>query len=88
MCNRNPAHIPGNCPPLDGDKPGWMDGVPNWMETIPGKSRPEWIPWPKSIPRRFNTGTACDMLMGPCACGATHTAEEAADALLKQWMAR
>jgi hypothetical protein len=38
----------------------------------------DWIPWPRSVPPRNLTGTQCDMLIGPCACGATHTAFDVA----------
>jgi hypothetical protein len=41
----------------------------------------DWVPWPKSVTSRYLTGTACDMLIGPCACGATHSAQEVALAL-------
>jgi hypothetical protein len=33
--------------------------------------------WPKDWPPRHNASNeACDMLIGPCACGATHFAGE------------
>ncbi len=32
----------------------------------------------------FRTGTACDMLIGPCACGATHTVEQIAREVIER----
>lgn len=37
------------------------------------------IPLPPNAVR-FNGGVRCDMLLGPCACGATHTVEPDGDA--------
>ena len=35
------------------------------------------VPWPADWTfRRFNGSTPCDMLVGPCACGATHNENE------------
>lgn len=50
----------------------------------------DWIPWPKEVPRRLTTGTPCDMLVGPCVCGATHTPVAVAvavydNATLQRW---
>lgn len=30
------------------------------------------VPYPADMPRRTNGGVECDMLYGPCACGAWH----------------
>ena len=31
------------------------------------------VPYPDDLPPRYNgSGTPCDMLIGPCSCGATH----------------
>jgi len=35
-----------------------------------------WAPLPADAEPIFNGGVACDMLIGPCACGAWHTAAE------------
>lgn len=34
------------------------------------------VPWPGGWPRRANPVTECDMLVGPCACGAWHSEDE------------
>ena len=35
------------------------------------------VPWPAGKPPRYNgSGEPCDMLIGPCSCGATHTDKE------------
>lgn len=44
-----------------------------------GDVRPDWVPWPADRAPRYLTGTRCDMLVGPCACGATHPRESATD---------
>jgi hypothetical protein len=36
----------------------------------------QWIPWPAERPPRTLGGVTCDMLRGPCACGATHRGDE------------
>lgn len=57
--------------------------APTLRTVNPSAKRPKspgrWQPWPSNIPRRYlGTGVACDMLIGACACGATHDiAEEA-----------
>jgi len=32
--------------------------------------------WPENWPRHFNGGELCDMLIGPCSCGASHERRE------------
>ena len=39
----------------------------------------EHVPRPADAPPRFNGGERCDMDVGPCACGAWHTAHEERD---------
>jgi hypothetical protein len=35
------------------------------------------LPYPQDWPKRYNAcNEACDMLLGPCACGAYHNEEE------------
>lgn len=41
------------------------------------------IPMPEGA-LLFRTGTACDMLIGPCACGATHTPEQIAREVIER----
>lgn len=41
--------------------------------------RPNWKAWPEQWAPRFNAGIRCDMLVGPCACGATHNGETPPD---------
>lgn len=41
-------------------------------------AKPVLIPWPEGKPERMMpwTNEPCDMLIGPCACGAWHTEED------------
>lgn len=32
--------------------------------------------WPKNYPEHYNGGQLCDMLIGPCSCGASHQVDE------------
>lgn len=41
------------------------------------------VPMPDSA-RLYRTGTRCDMLIGPCACGAMHTAEQVAREVIER----
>lgn len=69
----------------DGEKYGWwiVKGCPLHDATRTGRDEPKaennWKPWPDKWPERFNGGIRCDMLIGPCACGATHDERDAPD---------
>lgn len=40
------------------------------------------VAWPKDRPPQYNgSGSPCDMWIGPCSCGATHTANQRAPRL-------
>lgn len=40
-------------------------------------NRSGFVPWPEDQPARYNgSGEPCDMWIGPCSCGATHTREQ------------
>lgn len=34
------------------------------------------VPWPTEWPKHYNSNVPCDMLVGPCACGAWHVEGE------------
>ena len=53
------------CVRLDGHKGAHRD-----IESV------QWIPWPADREPRTNGGITCDMLRGPCACGAMHRGDE------------
>lgn len=37
----------------------------------------DWVAWPSYVPAVYNACTdACDAVLGPCACGAWHKAED------------
>lgn len=44
---------------------------------------PSWVPMPGGADL-YRTGTRCDMLIGPCACGATHTVEQIAAEVIER----
>lgn len=49
-------------------------------DTTPTSAEPDMVPMPEDRVRHNGSGTPCDMLKGPCACGAWHTGDEPTEA--------
>lgn len=62
----------------EGDAPiAFMDFEPGCLIVV----RPPAVTvYPDNLPPRYNGGQRCDMLVGPCACGAWHKPEESDEA--------